>query len=151
MNSSVGSPTNDDNGEAPGESEAISVFEAVGGWEYFEALVDHFYDTVADDAVLAPLYPNDLTLPRLHTAQFLQQYWGGPSTYSDERGHPRLRMRHMPFAIGQAERDAWLAAMLAAVAAVPMRPDLADESAVAVRQMLVDYFDHASTAMINQH
>lgn len=133
-----------------GESENISVFEAVGGWEYFEALVENFYDTVAEDPVLAPLYPDDLTLPRLHTAQFLQQYWGGPSTYSDQRGHPRLRMRHMPFSIGQPERDAWLSAMVRAVGLVPMRPDLTEESQAAVRTMLVDYFDHASTAMINQ-
>ncbi len=134
----------------PSEPESLTVFEAAGGWPYFEALVDHFYDTVQDDAVLRPLYPEDLTDARRHTALFLQQYWGGPAIYNEERGHPRLRMRHNPFVIGQVERDAWLAAMVLAVESVPMRPDLAEESTAAVRGMLNDYFDHASTAMINQ-
>ncbi len=144
----TGSESEDHGAPEPGEQ--MTVFEAAGGWEYFEALVDHFYDIVADDPVLAPLYPNDLTLPRLHTAQFLQQYWGGPGTYSEQRGHPRLRMRHMPFAIGQPERDAWLAAMRTAVDTVPMRPDLAEESQTAVRTLLHNYFEQASTALINQ-
>ena len=99
-------------------SEEGSVYDAVGGERFFVDLVDRFYDGVATDVLLRPLYPEDLTAPRRHLALFLAQYWGGPSTYSDERGHPRLRMRHAPFVIGDAERDAWLRHMLASLDAV---------------------------------
>ncbi len=84
---------------------------------FFEALVDQFYAGVATDEVLLPLYPEqpDLTGARHRLALFLAQYWGGPTTYMDERGHPRLRMRHMPFHVGPLERDRWLVHMAAAV------------------------------------
>ncbi|HEV7523906.1 MAG TPA: globin [Acidimicrobiia bacterium] len=118
-----------------------TVFEVVGGQPFFDALVERFYATVETDPVLRPLYPNDLEPGKRALALFLAQYWGGPTTYSDEKGHPRLRMRHAPFAIGSAERDAWLTAMLAALAG-------ADAPAVAV-EMMRDYFTTASTAMIN--
>jgi hemoglobin len=85
-----------------------TLFDRVGGEEFFVDLVDHFYLDVAGDPLLRPLYPDDLTESRRHLALFLMQYWGGPSTYNDQRGHPRLRMRHVPFVIGPAERDAWL-------------------------------------------
>lgn len=87
---------------------------------FFERLVDTFYSGVADDEVLLPLYPEapDLTGARRRLTLFLAQYWGGPHTYDDERGHPRLRMRHLRFAIGVAERDRWLANMETAVTAV---------------------------------
>jgi len=91
------------------------MYERVGGSDFFVALVDRFYVGVAGDPVLRPLYPDDLTDPKAHLAGFLVQYWGGPTTYSDERGHPRLRMRHARFVIGPLERDAWLRHMTDAV------------------------------------
>ena len=92
------------------------MYERVGGTAWFEELVARFYDGVETDPVLRPLYPgDDLTDAREHLCGFLVQYWGGPTTYSEERGHPRLRMRHMPFVIGEAERDAWYRHMAAAV------------------------------------
>ncbi|MGI9601624.1 MAG: globin [Acidimicrobiales bacterium] len=114
----------------------------VGGEAWFVDLVDDFYDAVAGDATLLPLYPDDLTESRSLLAGFLVQYWGGPTTYSDERGHPRLRMRHQPFAIGVAERNAWFTHMAAAVRARELAPSV--EAAV------LDYFDRAATAMINR-
>ena len=121
-----------------------SLFEEAGGMPFFEALVDHFYAGVAEDPVLMRLYPepDDLAPARRRLTLFLAQYWGGPTTYSDERGHPRLRARHFPFEIGPAERDQWLARMHDAVAAT------APSQAVAER--LNDYFELAAEAMRNQ-
>ena len=94
-----------------------SLYDAAGGMPFFEALVGRFYDGVAVDPVLRPLYPEpDLAGARHRLTLFLAQYWGGPTTYDAERGHPRLRMRHAPFAIGPVERDAWLARMREAIA-----------------------------------
>ena len=138
----------------------VSLFDAVGGAAFFEAAVDHFYDAVLRDDVLRPLYPEDLADARRHTALFLIQYWGGPGTYSEERGHPRLRMRHLPFAIGQAERDAWFALMMggidASLADAPAgslldHPTEGSAIKASARSMFFDYFEQASTAMINQH
>jgi hemoglobin len=120
-----------------------SVFELAGGEATFRLLVERFYAAVATDPVLRAVYPEgDLSGPTERLTLFLIQYWGGPTTYSDERGHPRLRLRHQPFAIGQAERDAWLRRMTAAVDSLDLAP--------AVRKALLDYFETASTAMINQ-
>jgi len=120
-----------------------NVYEAAGGEDTFRELVARFYERVAHDPVLRPLYPDeDLANATKHLTLFLIQYWGGPSTYNDQRGHPRLRMRHQPFAIGQAERDAWLGHMTAAVESLDLNP--------AVRKAMLDYFEAASTAMINQ-
>ena len=94
----------------------VTVFEIVGS-QYFVDLVDQFYVGVESDELLRPMYPNDLTGARERLAGFLVQYWGGPATYSEERGHPRLRMRHAPFAVGTAARDAWVSHMLAALTA----------------------------------
>lgn len=119
-----------------------SVYELAGGEPTFRTLVRRFYGLVAEDPVLRPVYPEeDLSGATERLTLFLIQYWGGPATYSEQRGHPRLRMRHLPFAIGQAERDAWLANMTAAVESLDLAP--------AVRKALLDYFDTASTAMIN--
>ena len=119
-----------------------NVFEAAGGEATFRLLVARFYAGVADDPLLRPLYPDeDLANATEHLTLFLIQYWGGPSTYNEKRGHPRLRMRHQPFAIGRAERDAWLGHMRAAVESVDLVP--------AVRKAMIDYFEAASTAMIN--
>ncbi|MDX6245797.1 MAG: hemoglobin [Frankiales bacterium] len=93
-----------------------SFYDAVGGEETFTRLVAAFYRGVAEDPVLRPLYPDeDLGPAEEHLRMFLVQYWGGPRDYSDQRGHPRLRMRHAPFAIGPNERDAWLRHMRDAV------------------------------------
>lgn len=117
------------------------MYEAVGGMPFFVALVDRFYARVAEDIMLRPLYPDDLGPPAEHLALFLAQYWGGPTTYSEDRGHPRLRMRHAPFVIGPGERDHWLAAMLASLDEGELTPDL--------RQRFVDYFTMAADHLIN--
>ena len=119
-----------------------SVYELAGGEPAFRLLVQRFYEGVASDPILRPVYPEeDLAGATERLTLFLIQYWGGPSTYSERRGHPRLRMRHQPFVIGQRERDAWLAHMTAAVESLHLAP--------AVRKALLDYFETASTAMIN--
>jgi hemoglobin len=122
--------------------EQITVYEAVGGMPFFERLVGSFYVGVAADEVLRPLYPEDLASSSRHLALFLAQYWGGPTAYDDERGHPRLRMRHAPFAIGEEERDRWLVHMRAAL-------DEADPPEPA-RRALLEYFEMAADAMRNR-
>jgi len=120
-----------------------SVYELAGGEPVFRLLVQRFYARVATDPVLRAVYPEeDLAAAAERLTLFLVQYWGGPATYSEQRGHPRLRMRHQPFAIGQAERDAWLGHMTASVESLDLAP--------AVRKALLDYFETASTAMINR-
>jgi hemoglobin len=111
------------------EATAPSLFSRVGGLPFFERLVDAFYAGVVGDAVLAPLYPEhpDFSGARHRLTLFLAQYWGGPTTYSDERGHPALRMRHMRFAIGPVERDRWLTHMAAATEQVCPDPAIAEE------------------------
>ena len=123
------------------ETERSSLYERVGGEAFFTSLVDRFYDQVERDPLLRSLYPDDLGPPRRHLALFLAQYWGGPHTYSAERGHPRLRMRHVRFRIGRAEREAWLAHMRAAVEASDASP--------ADAQALLAYFDSAATSLLN--
>jgi hemoglobin len=124
-------------------TDEISLYEAAGGMPFFEALVDRFYDGVAADADLRPIYPEpDLAGARHRLTLFLAQYWGGPSTYDLERGHPRLRMRHAPFAIGPAQRDAWLGHMRAAIASVSPEPEIAAR--------LETYFGMAAEAMRNR-
>jgi hemoglobin len=118
-----------------------SLYERVGGKPFFTALVDRFYSGVSADPLLRPLYPKDMEASKEHLGLFLEQYWGGPTTYSDQRGHPRLRMRHAPFVIGVAQRDAWLRHMTAAVKAAALPPS--DE------QELLDYFDMAARSLEN--
>ncbi|HEV2760351.1 MAG TPA: globin [Acidimicrobiales bacterium] len=118
-----------------------SVHDEVGGLPFFVDLVDGFYAGVSADPVLRPMYPEDLTDARRHLAGFLTQYWGGPSTYSDERGHPRLRMRHAPFAIGDAERDAWLRHMLGSLDAVAAARGTPEEAVTRIRAYLTDVAD----------
>lgn len=105
----------------------VTLFEAVGGMAFFVDLVDAFYAAVATDDVLLPLYPEapDLTGARHRLTLFLAQYWGGPTKYDAERGHPRLRLRHMPFLVGPLQRDRWLLHMAAAVAATSPTADVA--------------------------
>ena len=119
-----------------------TVYDAAGGEPTFRLLVERFYERVAADPVLRPLYPEeDLSGAAERLTLFLIQYWGGPNTYSAQRGHPRLRLRHQPFAIGKQVREAWLANMTAAVESLDLSPN--------VRKALLDYFGTASTAMIN--
>ena len=120
----------------------MTLFDDVGGQPFFDDLARRFYERVEADPVLRPLYPDDLGPGEQHLAQFLAQYWGGPTTYSDERGHPRLRMRHAPFVIGQAQRDAWYGAMAASVAESGAGPEL--------QQQLVDYFAMAADHLVNE-
>jgi hemoglobin len=122
-----------------------TVYEAAGGEETFTRLVERFYAAVAEDPVLRPLYPRDpqmFAAAAEHLRLFLIQYWGGPGWYSEQRGHPRLRMRHAPFSIGREERDAWMRHMRAAVGSL--------ELPAAVRDAFLDYFENAATAMMNR-
>jgi len=123
----------------------MTVYGAVGGMPFFVDLVDRFYRRVATDILLRPLYPDDLHESRRHLALFLAQYWGGPTTYSDERGHPRLRMRHAPFVIGEAERDAWVRHMAAAL------DSLLDDHDVhpVVEARMLDYFTSTADFLVN--
>lgn len=118
-------------------------YEAVGGEQTFRRLVTHFYAGVAADPRLRPLYPEqDLTAARERLQMFLVQYWGGPATYGEQRGHPRLRMRHAPFAIGPEQRDAWLEHMDAALDSLALAPDL--------EQPLRDYLHTAALSLQNR-
>ena len=124
-------------------SSSKSLFERVGGLAFFERLVDRFYEGVAVDPVLIVLYaePNDLQKARLHLTWFLAQYWGGPPMFNENRGDPKLRMRHMPFRIGPVERDQWLIHMLAAV------NELSSDDLI--RGELTDYFVKAAEHLRN--
>lgn len=120
-------------------------YDAVGGAETFRKLTARFYEEVAKDEIVRPLYPEEDLGPRgARMRMFLEQYWGGPRTYSEERGHPRLRMRHNPFKIGPIERDAWLRCMHIAIASI-------DEQTLdeAHRRALVDYMEMAAASMVN--
>ena len=124
-------------------TETLTLYDRAGGTPFFEALVAHFYAGVETDPLLRPVYPEpDLAGATHRLTMFLIQYWGGPTTYDAERGHPRLRMRHAPFGIGPAERDRWLVHMRAAVATLAPPEDVAAE--------LERYFDIAAEAMRNR-
>jgi hemoglobin len=119
-----------------------SLYEVVGGEPVFRQLVDRFYEGVALDPVLRPLYPDeDLGPARERLRLFLEQYWGGPTTYSDQRGHPRLRLRHAPWVIGERERDAWLGHMRTAVDSL----DVPEEARVA----LWTHLERAAHTLVN--
>lgn len=120
-----------------------SLFEQVGGEAFFVQLVDAFYGAVAEDETLRPMYPEDLVESRRHLTLFLIQYWGGPGTYQEERGHPRLRMRHAPFRITKSARDAWLSAMNSALESV--RDQLSEEQF----DEMTSYFDMAANQLRN--
>lgn len=127
----------------PGMAQA-TLYEQVGGLPFFEGLVDAFYHGVESDDVLLPLYPDhgDLVGARRRLALFLVQYWGGPTTYLEERGHPRLRARHFPFSIGSLERDRWLVHMRAAIDASDAPED--------AKARLHEYMTLAADAMRNR-
>jgi hemoglobin len=121
-----------------------TVYEAAGGMEFFERLVAGFYAGVAGDEVLAPLYPEapDFSGAQRRLTLFLAQYWGGPGTYSEERGHPRLRMRHFPFPVGPRQAERWLVHMTAAV-------DTHTEPGP-VRDKLMAYFRDTAEFLMNR-
>lgn len=120
-----------------------TLYDQVGGQPFFERLVDNFYEAVERDELLRSMYPDDLTESKQHLTLFLMQYWGGPTQYMQERGHPRLRMRHAPFRITKQARDAWIIAMNSALASV--RHELNDEQFVELNS----YFEMAATQMRN--
>ena len=120
-----------------------SLYEQVGGEPFFERLVEAFYQGVEADELLRAMYPEDLTASKRHLVIFLVQYWGGPPSYMEERGHPRLRMRHAPFRITKKARDAWLSAMNSALASV--RGELTDEQFSEMNS----YFDMAAHQLRN--
>jgi hemoglobin len=117
------------------------MYELAGGDAPFRRLVDAFYARVERDPLLRSMFPEDLGPGKEHQFLFITQYFGGPARYQERRGHPRLRMRHASFTIGQRERDAWLGHMLAAV----------DEAGFegAAREALIEYFERAATFLIN--
>jgi len=120
-----------------------SFYEEIGGEAFFTDLVSQFYAQVALDPILRPMYPEgDLKAAALRLQWFLEQYWGGPTTYQENRGHPRLRMRHAEFHINIAAHDAWLKAMRTAVDGVEMKPEL--------KAQLWSYLEMAAAAMVNQ-
>ncbi len=119
-----------------------SFYDAVGGHPVFVRLVEEFYRGVATDPVLRPMYPEeDLGPAQERLTLFLEQYWGGPSTYSEQRGHPRLRMRHAPFKVNPDARDRWLAHMRVAVDSLGLAP--------MQQAQLWDYLERAAHSMLN--
>ena len=127
---------------AGSQNEVATLCERVGGYQFFVELVERFYQSVEADLSLRRLYPEDLEPGKTHLAAFLAQYWGGPLRYSLERGHPRLRQRHMQFPIGQKERDAWVTHMVSALDSMEI---LVDEAT-----LMEDYFKSTATFMINR-
>ena len=124
-------------------SDEVSLYQEVGGSGFFIELVNKFYEGVINDEVIISLYPdrNDLEGAKERLSLFLMQYWGGPTTYSDERGHPRLRQRHFPFAIGERERDHWLMNMQGAIDAMP--------TSESVRTRLSESMSNAAQTLVN--
>lgn len=118
------------------------LFSQIGGSETFDRLVRRFYDEVQNDPVLWPMYPHHDLEGSIHRlSAFLQQYWGGPTTYSDERGHPRLRQRHVAFTVNPDARDRWLAHMRTALDSIEL-PPLHDET-------FWGYLDQAAHSLVN--
>ena len=121
---------------------ARTFYAEIGGEPTFRALVGHFYAGVREDPVLRPMYPaDDWDGAETRLRMFLEQYWGGPTTYSEQRGHPRLRMRHVPFRVTPAQRDRWLTHMMAAVDTLDLAP--------ANDLLLRDYLERAAHSMVN--
>ncbi len=119
-----------------------SFYAAVGGHETFQRIVDAFYEGVAADDVLRPMYPEeDLGPANERMVMFLEQYWGGPTTYSERRGHPRLRARHMPYKVNPLARDRWITHMTAAVRSARLSPLHESE--------MLDYVERAAHSMLN--
>jgi len=124
------------------QANVVTIYERVGGDSFFTELINRFYERVEDDPILRPLYPEDLEPGKARLAAFLVQYWGGPDNYSQERGHPRLRQRHIPFPIGKKERDAWVAHMLSALESM--------KSPEYEAAQMREYFQNTATLLINR-
>jgi hemoglobin len=124
------------------DTDPNTLYKRVGGKSFFVELVEKFYRLVAADPILRPLYPKDLEPGKANLAGFLAQYWGGPPDYSKKRGHPKLRLRHIPFSIGQMERDTWVKHMTAAVKSMTLSSS--DQG------MVIDYFENTATSMMNR-
>ncbi|MVA77673.1 globin [Auraticoccus sp. F435] len=123
-------------------SDETSYYEAIGGHEAFAQLARVFYQQVAQDELMRPMYPEaDLGPAEERLRMFLEQYWGGPTTYHEQRGHPRLRMRHAPFAVTPRMRDHWVAHMRVAVDSLQLSPEL--------EQPLWEYLERAASFMVN--
>lgn len=120
-----------------------SVYEAVGGRPYFERLIEAFYQGIESDELLRPMYPADLTESKRNMVDFLGQYWGGPTAYSDRKGHPRLRMRHARFPVDEAAKDAWLSHMDTAISAT-------DGASDEIKAAMSDYFAMAANHLLNR-
>jgi hemoglobin len=121
---------------------STSFYDQIGGHETFQRLAEAFYEGVKDDPVLRPMYPDDdMDGAVWRLRAFLEQYWGGPKTYSEQRGHPRLRMRHQPFKVNPEARDRWLSHMSAALDTV--------ELSELDRAMFWDYLERAAHSMVN--
>lgn len=135
-------PSQDTAGSQQPGAEQQSFYEAIGGRKTFQTIVDVFYDHVAEDEDFRAMYPEeDLAPAKERLLTFLEQYWGGPKTYQEQRGHPRLRMRHMPFAVDAQARDKWLSFMRAGVEAAELSP--------LHEQILWDYLERAAHSMVN--
>lgn len=119
-----------------------TLFDAIGGEDTITKLVDYFYNKVKDDTTLMKIFPTDLEPGKIYQRLFLMQVFGGPTTYSQLRGHPRLRMRHMPFPIDQQARDLWLGYMLEAIDTVGIQEPY--------RTQMREYMENGATFMINQ-
>ena len=132
----------DSNNNADLNASPDTMYYRVGGQSFFVELVDKFYEFVEADTSLRSMYPADLTPGKSHLAGFLSQYWGGPADYSEKRGHPRLRMRHLTFSIGKQERNSWIKHMKAAL-------DLMSISSQD-RAIMLNYFENTATMMINR-
>ena len=133
-------PHDDARGEAPRQ---VTVHELVGGDEAFFELVERFYDRVEDDPPLRAVYPDDLEPGKRHLALFLAQYWGGPRTYGEERGHPMLRRRHMPFEVSTEGAARWAVHMIAAIESMDF-PEPAE-------QAMVEYVRRFTPSMVNTY
>ncbi len=120
-----------------------TLYESVGGMPFFEKLVEAFYSEVEQNEILRPMYPDNLTDAKRHLVFFIAQYFGGPAQYMEERGHPRLRMRHAPFRITKKARDAWLDAMNAALGT--LQEEISDDDFVE----MTSYFDMAAHSLRN--
>lgn len=120
----------------------MTIYEAVGGEPFFVTLVERFYQGVENDPLLKPLYPaDDMDGARRRLHLFLMQYFGGPATYIQERGHPRLRMRHLPFTVGEAERDAWVKHMRVSLESA--------DAPLEVKDAMLAYFESTATFLRN--
>ena len=119
-----------------------NIYDKLGGEAFFYKLVDKFYDFIESDELLRPMYPEDLEPGKSHLAKFLIQFWGGPKQYSEERGHPRLRSRHMQFPIGDKERNIWVSHMISALKSMDIKQG--------ELKTLQNFFVKTATMMINK-